>query len=93
MDRFIKADSLKRKWLFRGKDGKPYRDAIDAMPSEDVAPVVHGEWVEDIAYYDDNGCPCIVTRCSNCGEAYPTYNYCPNCGADMRGGTDGGDSI
>ena len=46
--------------------------------------VVRGEWVEDIAYYDENGCPCIVARCSNCGEAYPTYNYCPNCGADMR---------
>lgn len=54
-------------------------------PLEDVAPVVHGEWIEDIAYYDENGCPCIVARCSNCGEAYPTYNYCPNCGAKMDG--------
>ncbi len=37
--RYVDADSLKRKWLFRGKDGKPYRDEIDAMPTADVVKV------------------------------------------------------
>ena len=33
---YIDADALKQKWLFRGRDGKPYRDEIDAMPTADV---------------------------------------------------------
>lgn len=40
MSRYIDADALKQKWLFRGRDGKPYRDEIDAMPTADVAEVV-----------------------------------------------------
>lgn len=54
--------------------------AIDLMPDADVAPVVHGRWV--------NGCQCSV-----CGDSHgpynsrhkPYYNYCPNCGAKMDG--------
>lgn len=36
-----------------------------------------GEWVED-------GC---VTKCNICGEVkeFPHWNFCPNCGAYMRG--------
>lgn len=69
---------------------KVIRRIIREQPTVDVVKVVHGEWIEDIAYYDENGCPCIVARCSNCGEAYPTYNYCPNCGAkmDLKGEDD-----
>lgn len=31
--RLIDADALKEKWLFRGEDGKPYRDEIDNAPT------------------------------------------------------------
>ena len=44
-----------------------------------------GKWVNDIAYYDEDGYPCIVTRCNMCEEVSPISNFCPNCGADMRG--------
>ena len=54
-------------------------------PLRDVRENVHGKWIDDILFYYDDGCPCIVTRCSNCGEIYWTYNYCPNCGARMDG--------
>ena len=40
MSRYIDADALKQKWLFRGKDGKPYRDEIDAMPTVDVVEIL-----------------------------------------------------
>ena len=53
-------------------------------PAADVAPVVHGRWVE----YQ---IPPIVC-CSNCDWATDVkeknFQYCPNCGAKM----DGGDS-
>lgn len=39
-----------------------------------------GKWVDD-------GC---IEKCSQCGERreFPHWNYCPNCGADMRGETE-----
>lgn len=57
---------------------------IDAAPTLDVQPVRRGEWV-------DNGIPeSMLSACSVCGfpcGAY-TFNFCPNCGADMRGTTN-----
>lgn len=59
------------------------RRAIEDAPTVDAKPVVHGEW-DFIGDYD--------SRCSVCGEEYcigpnEDYNFCPNCGADMRGET------
>ena len=72
----------------------PYQDEIDAMvsgmerirdniydaPAADVAPVVHGEWIEY------SGDPNIIT-CSECdwgtSPEEKGFNYCPNCGAYM----------
>lgn len=50
----------------------------------------HGKWVEDVAYYAEDGCPCIITRCDQCGEPNPVSKFCPNCGAKMEG-NDGND--
>ena len=58
-------------------------EKIKQLPTSDVKPVIRGKWVSDVAYYDEEGCPCIVSRCNQCGEEYPETNYCPNCGADM----------
>lgn len=55
-------------------DGVQYvLECIDNVPTEDVKPVVRGEWI------------CV---CSNCGHKEPfkakfLYSYCPNCGARM----------
>lgn len=56
---------------------------IRAMKPADVRPVVRGEWIGDG--------DCII--CSNCKTAYTFMgsNFCPNCGADMRGGDADGD--
>lgn len=57
---------------------------IKGMKAANVAPVVHGRWVE----YQ---IPHIIC-CSNCdwatGIEEKNFQYCPNCGAKM----DGGDS-
>ena len=65
---------------------------LENIPAADVRPVVHGEWQEK-AVWDD-----VVFVCSNCGEPWTliegtpeqnNMNFCPNCGADMRGIEDG----
>lgn len=62
---------------------------LDEIPSDDVAPVVHGRWI-----YKKGGFWEIAT-CSMCGEKYPCVgmepNYCPNCGAIMDGGDNNAD--
>ena len=61
-------------------------DEIDCFqPAADVAPVVHGRWVHHIA----GGKQISACWCSVCNVEHETeQNYCPNCGADMRGSND-----
>ena len=65
---------------------------VKRQTAADVAPVVHGRWVEK-----DDGWGGTYYDCSACGESWttvdgtPTQNnmkYCPNCGARMDGGDD-----
>ena len=74
--------------------GVTYEDgnvtSVHIMDTDDVvkvfAPVMHGRWIAS----HDNFCACSICK-------YPVYfveagwnqtNYCPNCGADMRGSND-----
>ena len=77
------------KWVVR------YGCDIDDIPSADVAPVVHGRWVEKKRW--GMGKWHMWLECSKCGhqdhnldmyEDMPftaPSNYCPNCGARMDG--------
>ena len=63
--------------------------AIEALKSESIfsADRPKGEWIEMIDCDPITGepYPCGV-RCSNCGDTLGCVaNFCPNCGADMRG--------
>ena len=80
--RLIDADALKMDFYLP----KHFEKMIDDAPTVDAVERKRGRWFHDIAYYDEDGCPCIVSRCSECGEAYPESNYCPNCGARMKDG-------
>ena len=56
-------------------------EKIKAIPAADVRPVVRGKWIE-LGKYSDG----YNWRCSVCKrESTMAINYCPNCGADMRG--------
>ena len=59
---------------------------INSIPAADVRPVVRGKWMRELA---DNRWANHI--CSVCGYMKNTdihvrmdYNFCPNCGADMR---------
>lgn len=60
------------------------RGMLMDIPSADVAPVMHGHWVES---FKVNATPTLRSRwtCSWCGnvQTYGATDYCPNCGARM----------
>ena len=68
------------------------KDAINVeeLSSADIVERKRGKWMPiiDGNEYGDvfqSGC-----YCSECGEDLQCEpNFCPNCGADMRGGEDG----
>lgn len=70
---------------------------IEALPTEDVAPVVHGHFVHDGPRFAGG---VDWWHCSNCGRLVggveTRYEYCPNCGAKMDikdGGDNDGESV
>ena len=76
-----------------------YTDAVDNIESwldgnkVDAVEVVHGRWEDayEIKSFRHTNIP--VVQCSKCevyfcdiiNNHHYMYNYCPNCGADMRG--------
>ena len=84
MDDYIKREAL--------RDALYDADAItmngvkilNQFPSSDVEPVKHGRWVSN-GIQDS-----MLSACSVCGFGCGAYSfkYCPNCGADMRGGNN-----
>lgn len=65
---------------------------VEDSPAADVEPVRHGHWVTE-KEAEDKDDYLLRDTCSVCGHcdwdciesAY--FNYCPNCGARMDGGT------
>ena len=70
-----------------------FKSILNFQPTADVVEHKRGEWSLNV---DDWFGDCY--KCSACGEEFILnegnpkdngYNYCPNCGADMRGERDG----
>lgn len=69
---------------------------VGGMPAADVAPVVHGKWIEQ-----EDPCGDPYYTCSACKDDFYIemtgtvekdlflYSYCPACGAKMDGGAEG----
>lgn len=60
------------------------------IPAADVRPVVKAEWYGEADGYADGELVYDMWSCPICGKRFeeweekPDWNYCPNCGADMR---------
>lgn len=76
-------------WWFEGKTMEILR-GIKKLPTPTIAPVKHGKWQST-----DDGWDGIYYVCSECGCPWTLIdgtpynngmNYCPNCGARMKGG-------
>ena len=77
--------------------GESYRPAYSKLKKADVAPIVHGYWISRSHNRLDNKGRvikyCDFYYCSECETSrpiVPPYNYCPNCGAKMCGGSENG---
>lgn len=89
--RLIDADALIAEYdrVHIGPPGGARKLMEDAptIDPEELRP--KGRWIDNV---DENGILCNAWRkCSACGGLNYKMkpNYCPNCGADMRGGNDG----
>lgn len=89
MDRYINADALieKARHEAKGLDVKNFdilvEWLVDKTPLADVRENVRGEWIygEDGIYC--SRCKALVAETNL--EYFCKHNFCPNCGADMRG--------
>lgn len=66
------------------KDLAEFISAAPTLALDDLRP--QGQWVS-------NGIPdSMLSKCTACGFSCGAYSfrYCPNCGADMRGGGEDG---
>ena len=84
-------------WEERVQPNEPLtRDCVEEAPAADVAPVVHGEWLNFNGDFS-------TAECDKCGELYEVspdekpcedffsafkkfYKFCPTCGCKMDGG-------
>ena len=75
------------KWL---QTKNAIKKKLDNIQPADVRPVVRGHYVGEYDGYADGNPVYDMWYCSECGcffedwDEKPTYNFCPNCGADMR---------
>jgi hypothetical protein len=83
MSRYIDADKLKEVFDEHEDDygylHGYWEEFIDNAPTADVRENVRGEWIST---------GFMEVKCSNCKETFhelESANFCPNCGADMRG--------
>lgn len=95
MDEYIEREAAIRGLcdlcLANGKCGHTCKEltVLQSIPAANVREVVRAKWEWDVLDGTPGYRP-VVLCCSNCHRvSFSGWSYCPNCGADMRGETDG----
>ena len=88
MSRLIDADALIAEMhniiLEDGEDRRTFYEVIERQPTIEERKT--GEWIVTAEFED-----CCYAKCNQCKVTQvfyynkPLTNFCPNCGADMRG--------
>lgn len=69
------------RWEWNGE--KKHAELIELIEAYEAEPIKHGRWKKEWSSIFHTELP----ACSECGRfSALEWNYCPNCGADMRGG-------
>ena len=74
------------KWEFAlNSDFSKAIEMVDVQPTVEAKEVVHGEWVRTkfASEYICSNCQAL-TYAELTRTGYKNFNFCPNCGADMR---------
>ena len=76
------SEMLEDEWGYDGIKGD-VESIVSKIPSFNAAPVVYGQWKTDSDRPDR--LICSVCDCGFDMWKHDRHNFCPNCGADMRG--------
>lgn len=82
MSRYIDADRAIESLFDYCNGKKTIGQCIDDTPTEEVKPIVDGQWLYTGDIFNEG-----KLVCSNCGhkiDMADKSNFCPNCGATMR---------
>ena len=64
---------------------KVFENCLEQIPTADVRENVKGEWKREVLGSTGGYGTTVMYQCSTCERmSISEYNYCPNCGADMR---------
>lgn len=79
-------EAAKHAWA-KGLEPSQY---IEALPTVDAVPVVHGRWEMRPTWMATDTGPEYKAYCTVCNEPNKQYQppFCPHCGAKMDGGAD-----
>lgn len=94
MTRLIDADALREQFKDRSLEDFTYLHFIDAIDNAPTVERPKGKWIPNDTLFHHGK---TSWRCSVCNDVIddvptcmnkPLYKFCPNCGAEMRGGQD-----
>lgn len=95
--RLIDADAMNEELFYKQLGGKDTLitaecafNMINEQPTVEAKPVVHGEWDKKIMNYCCSQCTtAFYDNLAWITDEFKLPNFCPNCGADMRGEKNG----
>lgn len=92
MTEYIDREAANLALAEQGFDWDKAKQALASVPAADVAPVVHGQWLNSKMLHPSQRicsvCKNVVRQPSYDPNEYTLYPHCPYCTAKMDGGAE-----